>query len=435
MRRAILIFVLAATLRAFGGDFGRWKEIPLPVSFGQFAMMDFADSSHGLIVDHDGRYLLTSDGGITWKLDSLPWNVWQIWNALLFDSTSICIANSKWDTAGNREFLHFTTDGGSNWERVDLPEAAMHIDGRDVSLLNRNEFFFSARQDTACYLYQTHTGGITWDTLPLPKHEFSTPPISVHFVNSNTGFIAGGLCCPSWGFLERTTDGGKSWDDFLNLGESLCADDIVFYDSLRGMFSGVYASYDEMSYSPYTILANFRTGRYEHLAEHASYGILRDNGDVLLFDGLVRVVQEPGESTYVLRYGGSGYPFLAFETVDDQYAWILTADGHLFKRIGPETPVREIDDPAVPELVALHQNYPNPFNPTTTISYSLPSSMHVTLAIYDVMGRCVRILVDERQGSGSHAVTLEGSGLASGVYLYRLEAGERSITRKLMFLK
>jgi hypothetical protein len=89
----------------------------------------------------------------------------------------------------------------------------------------------------------------------------------------------------------------------------------------------------------------------------------------------------------------------------------------------------------VPFTFALHQSYPNPFNPTTTITYTLPKTSKVTLSIYDILGREVSVLVNEKRDAGVHEVKFDGSGLASGVYLYRLQAGNFVQTRKLLLLK
>jgi hypothetical protein len=84
---------------------------------------------------------------------------------------------------------------------------------------------------------------------------------------------------------------------------------------------------------------------------------------------------------------------------------------------------------------ALHQNYPNPFNPVTTIGFSLPHSALVSLKVYDILGRHVATLAEKQMPSGIHNIKFDGSSLASGVYLYRLTAGEFVQTRKLILLK
>jgi len=83
----------------------------------------------------------------------------------------------------------------------------------------------------------------------------------------------------------------------------------------------------------------------------------------------------------------------------------------------------------------LGQNYPNPFNPTTTIQYSIPKSEHVTLKIYDEIGREVATLVNENQEAGQYNAVFNGAKLASGIYFYRITAGNFSQVKKLLLLK
>jgi len=89
----------------------------------------------------------------------------------------------------------------------------------------------------------------------------------------------------------------------------------------------------------------------------------------------------------------------------------------------------------IPQQVYLNQNYPNPFNPATTISFGLNEDTDVTLNVYDILGRNVRTLISDRLGAGIYNVNFEARGLASGVYIYRLTAGDRSIVRKFTFIK
>jgi hypothetical protein len=89
----------------------------------------------------------------------------------------------------------------------------------------------------------------------------------------------------------------------------------------------------------------------------------------------------------------------------------------------------------VPSGVVLHQNFPNPFNPTTTITFELPATDHVSLRIYDMLGREVRSLMNNRMGPGTHSVRMDAGGLASGVYVYRLQAGDRHSPRTMVLLK
>jgi hypothetical protein len=81
---------------------------------------------------------------------------------------------------------------------------------------------------------------------------------------------------------------------------------------------------------------------------------------------------------------------------------------------------------SIPDEFELGQDYPNPVNPTTAIHYDLPSHGFVSLKVFDVLGREVRTLVNEVQDAGSRVIELDATGLASGVYFYRLIAGDAS---------
>ena len=89
----------------------------------------------------------------------------------------------------------------------------------------------------------------------------------------------------------------------------------------------------------------------------------------------------------------------------------------------------------IPVECALAQNYPNPFNPTTTIRYSLPRRAHVTLSVFNTLGQQVAQLINGERAAGNHEVQFSPSGLASGVYFYRIQSGEFVETRKLVLLR
>ena len=89
----------------------------------------------------------------------------------------------------------------------------------------------------------------------------------------------------------------------------------------------------------------------------------------------------------------------------------------------------------VPESYTLMQNYPNPFNPSTTITFSIPKNSQTSLKIFDVLGREVRTLVNEKLSAGSYNVTINASDLTSGVYFYSLKSGNFTETKKMMLLK
>jgi hypothetical protein len=135
-----------------------------------------------------------------------------------------------------------------------------------------------------------------------------------------------------------------------------------------------------------------------------------------------------GHPDYV--WDESGFPFVKSGASDGSafVPWVPA---------GLVNPFDEIitNDGVIAEEFTLIGNYPNPFNPTTTISYSLENAGNVTLAVFDVTGREVAKLVDGYRNAGVHHVDFDASGLASGVYIYRLTANGNTSIAKMVLMK
>jgi hypothetical protein len=116
---------------------------------------------------------------------------------------------------------------------------------------------------------------------------------------------------------------------------------------------------------------------------------------------------------------------------------IYRVDSHGIHKIEEpaHTVNQEMTVKELPSTISLAPNYPNPFNPETTIEYTLDRSRQVTLTIYDVQGREIERLVDQRQSAGTHRIRWNATGHPSGVYLYRLRAGAITKTRRMLLIK
>ena len=101
----------------------------------------------------------------------------------------------------------------------------------------------------------------------------------------------------------------------------------------------------------------------------------------------------------------------------------------------PPTGIEESFQSSIPKTFALKQNYPNPFNPSTTISFDLSKQAHVKITVYNILGEKVADIVNNNMSAGSHRVKFDGSNLSSGVYIYRITAGEFTAVKKMMLLK
>ncbi len=146
----------------------------------------------------------------------------------------------------------------------------------------------------------------------------------------------------------------------------------------------------------------------------------------------------------ITSYAGAAAFYLRFDLSSDQAevrdGWYLDEIEILSYDDSPSAVQDE--NTSIPGSFALNQNYPNPFNPTTAISYSLKGPLSgqlsavskVVLTVYNTLGQKVRTLVNKSQKAGHHSVTFDASGLASGVYLYRLRAGNGAVLTKKMIL-
>lgn len=134
------------------------------------------------------------------------------------------------------------------------------------------------------------------------------------------------------------------------------------------------------------------------MGEYFEYDVFYCNDETLSFSS----VELPPYSTFILTQASGG---LSTEATEEDYT------------------------------IQLHQNYPNPFNPSTNISFYLPQSTDVKVSVFDVTGRLVATLSDGLRNAGAHQITFDASALSSGIYFYRIEAGEFVETRKMMLIK
>jgi hypothetical protein len=158
---------------------------------------------------------------------------------------------------------------------------------------------------------------------------------------------------------------------------------------------------------------------------------------------------EYGEHSDLLNLDNSGDPVFStdyrsiyasildnwFQLPPDQTSNVLNGSFEKLNFVDSSVASSNEGSGAVPKKFTLNQNYPNPFNPTTTISFTLPEASDIKLTVYDINGREVSAVADERLQAGDHRITFDASSLPSGVYLYKLVTPSHSQTRKMTLIK
>lgn len=156
---------------------------------------------------------------------------------------------------------------------------------------------------------------------------------------------------------------------------------------------------------------------------------------------------EPPDTTYIdyeIEIGGSGQGFIVasymVKAMDSEEKFsnpsnIATTLGVWSDEGEDSKPFAQSDNVLLPRKTELYQNYPNPFNPTTSIRFGLPEESKVVITVYSITGEYVATLLNSKMTEGYHQVIFDASELASGIYLYRIQAGDFTQVRKMMLIK
>jgi hypothetical protein len=162
--------------------------------------------------------------------------------------------------------------------------------------------------------------------------------------------------------------------------------------------------------------------------------IMRESSDTLLASGIPIGINTFKSTTYEWYTNESKYPVLGISYVETQIFGIL----HRYKQVDYNTETTTDVNNESPQIVngfELLQKYPNPFNPSTKISCQSSVGSHQTIKVYNILGTEVATLVDEYKPAGSYEVEFDASKLSSGVYLYSLQSGSETITKKMTLIK
>jgi hypothetical protein len=431
--------VMVVAYASVGGAFAQWYRIPQLQYTNIYCLLAMGDST--VFVGGDNSvFLRTTDGGSTWT-NLITWQ-----NGLEVDTILSLEKAGGYIFAGTNSpgSLYRSSDDGDSWSPIGQgfpPNTA--VNGMTCS----NGVIYAA---ASTGVYSSNDNGGSWsvDTTGLnmaPWYRYTVTPGGI------VGIVA----------IDSTLFAVRSWDVQTPGGVYMMRANSIAWKPI-GLESlstyGLYAIVD--------LDSNVFVGTADGIYRYSGSGTIwlpRNNGlplsdttwlqsclfttvDTLLFAYISYT------STYVYNKG-------IYVTSDLGQTWEAVSDSvfsdaalnamaatpkFLFAgtqsgawRIPISDIVTAVNDrmPQLPSGFALYQNYPNPFNPTTVIRYQIPTVTHVTLKIYDVLGRELKTLVVGRQNAGDHSVTFDARHLPSGVYFYTLRACSYAKSGKMLLLK
>jgi photosystem II stability/assembly factor-like uncharacterized protein len=364
---------------------------------------------------------ITSDGGSTWNTP-----------ALLFGSSFYCVHGK-----GNLVFAgssnigpYLSSDNGVTWDTANGWNSG--IKPQSTLALTTDSLYLYAGSYNG--MYRSSDNGTSWTSL----HGGLTDTI-VHALCSAKGHLFAGAQTA----IFASTNHGTTWSLLSNGSPTYRIRSIVSIDSVV-LAATEYAS----------VPSTFRSTNYGQSWSPVTNGLTELNVvfQTLLVDGRsvfggsttegVWVSTDLGISWSNISSGLSGPAQRILGLAVTGYNLFAATRGGTWVR--PLTQVVAVDggENGVPTQMELMQNYPNPFNPTTTIGYTVGAGSgqqtavsRVRLAVYDLLGREVAVLLNEKKEPGVYQVEFKNRGLSSGVYIYRLEAGNSVLTRKMILLR
>jgi len=348
---------------------------------------------------------------------------------LSYGISSIAIHPTGRIFAGCSDFAYFpfSTDQGNRWNTdYVIVSSTFTIDG------NGNMFGLGQLVGSGAGVYLSTDVGRTWTNLHCPGDYFK----QIHVTRQGTivvltfnSIMIDRDHAKNYYHTRTSTDGGSTWitsspgDSATQTNEYTSTSNNFLF---AGTQTGIYRSSD-----------SGLTWETTGLTSPAVKSLATNSSDVV-FAGTdsngVFCSTNYGVSWESLNAGLADTAITALYCDADGYLFAGTYNKGIFRTVKRTTPVdHQID--LSPITFSLHQNYPNPFNPSTRIRFQIPHSALVTLKVFDLLGREVATLVNEKLSSGNYEKTLDARGLASGVYLYRLTAGTLAQTRKLLLLR
>jgi photosystem II stability/assembly factor-like uncharacterized protein len=391
----------------FGNTFTYLNNASRSTHYG----MHFLNKSFGYTVGNNGKTLKTTNGGTNW----VPVIIQNNYESSQFNSVFSVNPNVTYIVCTQGK-IYKTTNGGHNWIR--------QVSGTTNELCNVyftdiNTGYVAGKSGT---ILKTTNGGDNWTQLNTGVIENF---FSVSMLNSLQGFAVG-----DYGRILKTTNGGTSWV-LKNSSSAYWLTSINFINQNTGMAAGGNG----------TILKTTNGGEnWTQLNTGISlqlFGISMFNNNLAAACGMngTVLVSSNGGNNWITNNTDTSVQLRAIQFVDSANVYVCGELGLIYKKSFSNLVNVNILSSILPVKYILHQNYPNPFNPATKIRFDVVHSGDIKIVVYDITGKELKTLVNDKLQPGTYETTFDGSGLNSGVYFYKMTADGFTVVKKMVLLK
>jgi len=414
-----------------------WYELP-QISANTMNSIYFIDENTGFACGNNGSLFKTTDGALTWQPAGSPGN-FEYSNIFFTDNQKGILTTVPMGSEAGYWFRMFvTSDQGVSWT-----ETQQYYNFISDLYNDNSGFYFSIQGfsnfETLGGLFHTQNNSMNFVSIPFFNYFRNSSVFSVCRSNNRTWISAyyGDDVGTDVNRLGYTADNGSSWNIVLNDSGVAWKQDpmhnkfykirfinesIGFLSSKLGLMKTLNGG-DNWSFIDTTITKGIQT----HFFTSA------DTGWVYRLNNIYKTTN--GGENFELQFIYNSYltqPFF----INSLTGYILCSNQKILKTItGGLTDVQNANSQNIPNTFSLSQNYPNPFNPKSVINYELQFTGLAKLKVYDVLGNEVAVLVNEKKNAGSYSIEFDGNGFASGVYFYKLEAGDFAETKRMILLK
>jgi hypothetical protein len=345
--------------------------------------------------------------------------------------------------------VYLSTNNGVTWSAVNTGLANTNV----TSVAGAGTNIFAG---TTTGVFLSTTNGLSWNPVDSGLVNTSIRALAVSGLNLFAGTQGGVFVSSVNGSSWKATNGVSNINALAVSGSRIIAalDGSIVSTSNNGatwetMIAGISQSVNVLAVSGNDLFAGTPAGVYGTRIDVPSWSLVGTGLQNISVSSVAvsgtKLFAGTTNGVYLSAVNGSNWatantllPKIAITSLI-VYGTNLIAGSNgegIWKRPLSEM-ATSVDDASIglPAQYALEQNYPNPFNPVTTVHYALPLQTHVSLIVFDMLGRRVAVPVDEVRAAGPHSAVVDMSALPSGVYFYRLTAGTYTATKKLTLIR